>query len=160
CRRVVCIRSASKSGGRAHKRSRGNVAVLNGSIIRRDVFSAYLRHHTEVGQVGSGPETIKVLCRLSGCLGLMRSRYRRGFFVAEAMGYGTCGARARLDKLLRHAHDDAHVGTGGGSRREPRRSKGIMDATIEFKSHVPAAQRAELEALLFFNTCQGRVSDC
>lgn len=35
-----------------------------------------------------------------------------------------------------------------------------MDATIEFKSHVPAAQRAELEALLFFNTCQGRVSDC
>ena len=35
-----------------------------------------------------------------------------------------------------------------------------MDSTIEFKSHVPAPQRAALEALLFFNACQGRVSDC
>lgn len=35
-----------------------------------------------------------------------------------------------------------------------------MDASIEFKSHVPAQQRPELEALLFFNSCQGRVSDC
>ncbi len=35
-----------------------------------------------------------------------------------------------------------------------------MSATTEFKSHVPVAQRAALEALLFFNTCQDRVSDC
>ncbi len=35
-----------------------------------------------------------------------------------------------------------------------------MDASIEFKSHVPAQQRSELEALLYFNSCQGRVSDC
>ena len=35
-----------------------------------------------------------------------------------------------------------------------------MDASIEFKSHVPAKQRSALEALLFFNSCQGRVSDC
>jgi len=35
-----------------------------------------------------------------------------------------------------------------------------MNASIEFKSHVPAHQRAALEALLFFNSCQARVSDC
>jgi hypothetical protein len=35
-----------------------------------------------------------------------------------------------------------------------------MDTTIEFKSYVPAAQRPALEALLFFNSCQARVSDC
>jgi hypothetical protein len=35
-----------------------------------------------------------------------------------------------------------------------------MDADIEFKSHVPSERRAELEALLFFNACQERVSDC
>lgn len=35
-----------------------------------------------------------------------------------------------------------------------------MTATIEFKSHVPATQRTALEALLFFNSCQGRVSAC
>jgi hypothetical protein len=35
-----------------------------------------------------------------------------------------------------------------------------MSDTIEFKSHVPAAQRTALEALLFFNSCQDRVSDC
>jgi hypothetical protein len=34
-----------------------------------------------------------------------------------------------------------------------------MSATIEFRSHVPAAQRVALEALLFFNSCQDRVSD-
>ena len=33
-----------------------------------------------------------------------------------------------------------------------------MTATIEFKSHVPAGQRTALEALLFFNSCQDRVS--
>lgn len=35
-----------------------------------------------------------------------------------------------------------------------------MSATTEFKSHVPVAQRAALEALIFFNVCQDRVSDC
>jgi hypothetical protein len=35
-----------------------------------------------------------------------------------------------------------------------------MTAGIEFKSHVSADQRSALEALLFFNSCQGRVSDC
>jgi hypothetical protein len=35
-----------------------------------------------------------------------------------------------------------------------------MDVSIEFKSHVPASQRAALEALLYFNSCQARVSDC
>jgi len=35
-----------------------------------------------------------------------------------------------------------------------------MRTTIEFKSHVPVAQRAALEALVFFNRCQERVSEC
>lgn len=35
-----------------------------------------------------------------------------------------------------------------------------MSATIEFKSHVPVAQRTALEALIFFNSCQERVSAC
>lgn len=35
-----------------------------------------------------------------------------------------------------------------------------MSATTEFKSNVPVAQRAALEALIFFNVCQERVSDC
>jgi hypothetical protein len=35
-----------------------------------------------------------------------------------------------------------------------------MSTTIEFKSHVPVAQRAALEALLFFNSCQDRYSAC
>ena len=38
--------------------------------------------------------------------------------------------------------------------------EGEMDSNIEFKSHVPASQRVALEALLFFNSCQARVSDC
>jgi predicted GNAT family acetyltransferase len=33
-----------------------------------------------------------------------------------------------------------------------------MSAEIEFKSHVTAAQRSALEALLYFNACQERVS--
>lgn len=33
-----------------------------------------------------------------------------------------------------------------------------MSATIEFKSHVTVAQRTALEGLLFFNSCQERVS--
>jgi hypothetical protein len=37
---------------------------------------------------------------------------------------------------------------------------GTMDANIEFRSHVSAQRRAQLEALLYFNSCQGRVSDC
>src|SRR5262245_33158323 len=35
-----------------------------------------------------------------------------------------------------------------------------MSATIEFKSHVPVGQRTALEALVFFNSCQERVSAC
>ncbi|HEV8331787.1 MAG TPA: hypothetical protein VGQ22_10245 [Steroidobacteraceae bacterium] len=35
-----------------------------------------------------------------------------------------------------------------------------MSATTEFKSYVPVAQRPALERLVFFNSCQGRVSDC
>ena len=31
---------------------------------------------------------------------------------------------------------------------------------IEFKSHVPVAQKQALEALLYFNSCQERVSAC
>lgn len=31
---------------------------------------------------------------------------------------------------------------------------------IEFKSHVPVAQKRALEALLYFNSCQERVSAC
>jgi hypothetical protein len=37
---------------------------------------------------------------------------------------------------------------------------GTMSAGIEFKSHVSTEQRSALEALVFFNSCQGRVSDC
>ena len=35
-----------------------------------------------------------------------------------------------------------------------------MSATTEFKSYVSVAQRSALERLIFFNSCQGRVSDC
>jgi hypothetical protein len=34
-----------------------------------------------------------------------------------------------------------------------------MSADIEFKSHVNVTQRSSLEALLYFNACQCRVSD-
>jgi hypothetical protein len=37
---------------------------------------------------------------------------------------------------------------------------GTFTADIEFKSHVPQAQRPALEALVFFNSCQERVSAC
>ena len=35
-----------------------------------------------------------------------------------------------------------------------------MRDTIEFKSHVPRAQRAALESLVFFNSCQDRYAAC
>jgi hypothetical protein len=35
-----------------------------------------------------------------------------------------------------------------------------LSAGIEFKSHVSQAQRPALEALVFFNSCQERVSAC
>lgn len=35
-----------------------------------------------------------------------------------------------------------------------------MAGTIEFKSYVPASQRIALESLLFFNSCQERVTEC
>jgi hypothetical protein len=49
-----------------------------------------------------------------------------------------------------------------GVRMEDRKegTDGEMDSNIEFRSHVPASQRVALEALLFFNSCQARVSDC
>jgi hypothetical protein len=42
----------------------------------------------------------------------------------------------------------------GGARH------GIMADEIQFKSHVPRAQRAALEALVFFNSCQERYAAC
>lgn len=56
-----------------------------------------------------------------------------------------------LDKPIRHAHDGAVPDRAG---------QGIMDADIEFRSHVPAQQRSQLESLLFFNACQARFADC
>lgn len=35
-----------------------------------------------------------------------------------------------------------------------------MEANIEFRSNVPVTQRSALEALVFFNSCQSRFSDC
>ena len=35
-----------------------------------------------------------------------------------------------------------------------------MRNTVEFKSNVPKARRAALEALVFFNSCQDRYADC
>lgn len=35
-----------------------------------------------------------------------------------------------------------------------------MAEQIEFQSHVSVAQRSALEALVFFNSCQGRVASC
>jgi len=35
-----------------------------------------------------------------------------------------------------------------------------MTDKIEFRSHVSVAQRPALEALVFFNSCQGRVASC
>lgn len=35
-----------------------------------------------------------------------------------------------------------------------------MTDKIEFRSHVPVAQRPALEALVFFNSCQDRVASC
>jgi len=35
-----------------------------------------------------------------------------------------------------------------------------MRDTIEFKSHVPKTQRAALERLVFFNSCQDRYATC
>ena len=48
----------------------------------------------------------------------------------------------------------------GRQTRTPVGGREPMSATTEFKSYVPVAQRAALERLVFFNSCQGRVSDC
>ncbi|PZN34342.1 MAG: hypothetical protein DIU71_02765 [Proteobacteria bacterium] len=37
---------------------------------------------------------------------------------------------------------------------------GSMTERIHFQSHVPKRQRRALEALVFFNSCQSRVSEC
>ena len=61
----------------------------------------------------------------------------------------------RSTSLWVAAHDrPAHPDAAGSV------AVGPMSATIEFKSHVPVAQRAALEALVFFNSCQERVSAC
>lgn len=49
------------------------------------------------------------------------------------------------------AHDARFAG--------PHRQLSHMNK-IEFKSHVPVAQKPALEALLYFNACQERVSAC
>lgn len=36
----------------------------------------------------------------------------------------------------------------------------LMSPSIVFQSHVAPAQRRYLEAVMFFNACQGRVMDC
>lgn len=63
---------------------------------------------------------------------------------------------AALDKGFEHDHDARTVNVAGTGPAWA----GTMDANIEFKSHVPASQRSSLEGLLFFNSCQERVSDC
>src|SRR5690606_9379537 len=49
-------------------------------------------------------------------------------------------------------------GTSRGARSLGHEAR-VM-SKIEFKSHVPVAQKPALEALLFFNSCQERVSAC
>ena len=50
-------------------------------------------------------------------------------------------------------------GTACQVRRQESSRGGDM-SKIEFKSHVPVAQKRALEALLYFNACQERVSAC
>jgi len=45
-------------------------------------------------------------------------------------------------------------------RYSRRPGVGSLSADIQFRSHVPQAQRPALEALVFFNSCQERVSAC
>lgn len=77
-------------------------------------------------------------------------------FAAHASTYVQLAQRLMLYKAHHPAHDGAALGQTGRSRWGP--AMGTMSATIEFKSHVPVAQRTALEALVFFNSCQERVS--
>ena len=49
------------------------------------------------------------------------------------------------------------IGAGSADKKAGRE---VMADEIQFKSHVPRAQRAALEALIFFNTCQDRYAAC
>lgn len=60
----------------------------------------------------------------------------------------------------RDSPQPAQPGVKGRRGRTRAVAVGSMSATIEFKSHVSVAQRAALEALVFFNSCQDRVSAC
>jgi hypothetical protein len=62
-------------------------------------------------------------------------------------------AFSALDNPLAPAHYRP-APAGAAAARDP------MSATTEFKSYVSVAQRSALERLIFFNSCQDRVSDC
>lgn len=83
----------------------------------------------------------------------MLLRDTAAFSFASPSTYGARRRIAALDILVCHAHDGDRC--PGGQVQGDK-----LSASIEFKSHVPAQQRAQLEALLFFNSCQERVSDC
>jgi hypothetical protein len=59
----------------------------------------------------------------------------------------------KLDKPGGCGHDPAQTALA-------RCFGGPMSDLIEFKSHVSLQQRPALEALVFFNSCQGRVAGC
>jgi len=54
---------------------------------------------------------------------------------------------------------DRRWGRWAASRRGFK-VRGTMSDNIEFQSYVSLAQRPRLEALVFFNSCQGRVASC
>jgi hypothetical protein len=66
-----------------------------------------------------------------------------------------------LDKVRNAAHDAPSCTVKYAVRYAVRNLfRGGDMSKIEFKSHVPVAQKRALEALLFFNSCQERVSAC
>src|SRR5687768_10286502 len=65
-----------------------------------------------------------------------------------------------LDKVLDAAHDARSCTVKYAVTYAVRNFPWWDMSQIEFKSHVPVAQKTALEALLFFNSCQERVSAC
>jgi hypothetical protein len=68
-----------------------------------------------------------------------------------------------LDKPVAAAHDALSRWINAPvqlAARQLLKERCRVMSKIEFKSHVPVAQKAALEALLFFNACQERVSAC
>lgn len=65
-----------------------------------------------------------------------------------------------LDKVGNAAHDARSCTVKYSGRYAVRNRRGGDMSKIEFKSHVPVAQKPALEALLYFNACQERVSAC